>query len=70
MMTGNEKVRKENQALRNEIEELKENLQKLSQDVSSKIAGGMSPDRVQSIEFVSNQYDELVLFKDETKKQI
>ena len=31
-MTGNEKLRKENQSLRNEIAELKEKLQKISEE--------------------------------------
>ena len=37
-MTGNEKLRKENQSLRNEIAELKEKLQKISEEFSSKKA--------------------------------
>ena len=77
-MTGSEKLRKENQSLRNEIAELKEKLQKISEDFSSKEAlltkprteRKMSPEQAHSVEFVSSQYDDLVSFKVEATKQI
>ena len=77
-MTGNEKLRKENQSLRNEIAELKEKLQKISEEFSSKKAELTKPDaekkmsseRAHSLEFVSSKYDDLVAFKDEAVKQI
>ena len=77
-MTGNEKLRKENQSLRNEIAELKEKLQKISEEFSSKKAELTKPDAekkmssecAHSLEFVSSKYDDLVAFKDEAVKQI
>ena len=77
-MTGNEKLRKENQSLRNEIAELKEKLQKISEEFSSKKAELTKPDAekkmslegAHSLEFVSSKYDDLVAFKDEALKQI
>ena len=77
-MTGSEKLRKKNQSLRNEIAELKEKLQKISEDFSSKkveltkpqAEQKMSPERAHSVEFVSRKYDDLVAFKNETAKQI
>lgn len=77
-MTGNEKLRKENQSLRNEIAELKEKLQKISEEFSSKKAELTKPDAekkmssegANSLEFVSSKYDDLVAFKDEAVKQI
>ena len=78
-MSKTEKLRKENQDLRNEIAELKDELKKISEDLSSKkkkqhgrqsAEREMSPGRAQSVEFISSQYDELVLFKVEAQKQI
>ena len=77
-MTGNEKLRKENQSLQNEIAELKEKLQKISEEFSSKKAELTKPDAekkmssecAHSLEFVSSKYDDLVAFKDEALKQI
>ena len=48
-MTGNEKLRKENQSLRNEIAELKEKLQKISEEFSSKKAELTKPDAEKKI---------------------
>ena len=78
IMTGSEKLRKENQSLRNEVAELKEKLQKISEDISSKEAvltkprteRKMSPEQAHSVEFISGQYDDLVSFKVEATKQI
>jgi peptidoglycan hydrolase CwlO-like protein len=78
-MTRLETLQKENQALRNEIAELKESLQKVSKDLSLKMKSQhsrqidkkeMSPDRANSVEFMSSKYDELYSFKKEANKQI
>ena len=67
-MTRLETLQKENQALRNEIAVLKESLQKVSKDLSSKTKSQngrqtdkkeLSPDRANSVEFMSSKYDEL-----------
>ena len=77
-MAGNDKLRKENQALRKGIEELKNKLQlqKVSDDLSKNQHGRrhgereMSPGKEHSTEFVSSQYDDFSLFKVEAEKQI
>ena len=77
-MTGTEKLRKENQSLRNEIADLKAKLQKFSENVTKMEEQHgrradereMSPERVHSVEFVSQQYDVLTKFKVEVEKQI
>jgi prefoldin subunit 5 len=80
-MTRLESLQKENQALRSEIAELKESLQKVSKDLSSKTKTKsqngrqtdkkeLSPDRANSVEFMSSKYDELYSFKKEANKQI
>ena len=57
-MTGNDKLRKENQALRNyEIEELKNKIEKVSDDLSKNQHGrhperGLSPVLISSLEVV------------------
>ena len=76
-MTRLESLQKENQALRSEIAELKESLQKVSKDLSSKTKSQngrqtdkkeLSPDRANSVEFMSSKYDELYSFKKEANK--
>lgn len=74
-MTGADKLRKENQALRNEIEELTSKLQKVSDDLSKNQHGRhgereLSPGKAHSIEFMSSQYDNFIRFKEEAEKQI
>ena len=80
-MTGSDKLRKENQALRNEISYLQGKLEEISKDLAASkveqvedgghVAGReMSPGREQSIEFISSRYDQLVAFKKEAMTQI
>ena len=77
-MSGTEQLRKENQSLRNEIADLKEKMQKISENLSTmeeqhgrrRKEREMSPGRVHAIEFVSQQYDVLTKFKEEAARQI
>ena len=77
-MPGTDKLRKENQSLRNEIADLKAKLQKISENLAkTEEQHGrrpdereMSPGRVRSVEFVSQQYDVLSKFKVEAERQI
>ena len=69
-MTGTDKLRRENQALRNEIEELKSKLQKVSDDLSKNQHGGhaereLSPGKAHSVEFMSRQIQKLISRVDE-----
>ena len=71
-MSGTEKLRKENQSLRNEIADLKEKLQKISENLATMeeqhgrqlVEREMSLGRVHAVEFVSQQYDVLTKFKE------
>ena len=77
-MSGTEQLRKENQSLRNEIADLKEKMQKISENLSTmveqhgrrRVEREMSPGRVHAVEFVSQQYDMLTKFKEEAGRQI
>ena len=74
-MTGTEKLQKENQALHNEIEELKNKLQNVSDDLSKNQHGRhaeqeLSPGKAHLIEFISGQYDDFIPFKEEAEKRI
>lgn len=74
-MTGNDKLRKENQALCKEIEELKNKLQKVSDYLSKNQHGRhaereLSPGKAHSIEFMSSQYGNFIRFKVEADKKI
>ena len=68
-------MREENQTLGNEMEQLKIKLQKVSDDLSKNQHGGhaeweSSPDKAQSIELISGQYDDFIRFKEEAEKTI
>jgi small-conductance mechanosensitive channel len=76
-------LQKGNQALRDEVAELKANLLIVSEDLSSKSKSKakkqhgrqtekkiISPERARSVEFISSQYDELSQFKETAKRQI
>ena len=77
-MSAAEKLRKENQSLRNEIADLKEKMQKISENLSTmeeqhgrrSVEREMSPGRVHAVEFVSQQYDVLTKFKEEAERKI
>ena len=78
IITGTVKLRKENQLLRNEIADLKAKLQRISENLTKMEEQHgrrpdereMSPGRVHSVEFVSQQYDMLNKFKVEAERQI
>ena len=77
-MSGTEQLRKENQSLRNEIADVKEKMQKISENLSTmeeqhgrrRVEREMSRGRVRAVEFVSRQYDMLTKFKEEAMRQI
>ena len=61
--------------MRNEIEELKNKLQKVSDDLSKNQHGRhgereLSPGKAHSTEFISGKYDDFIRFKEEAEKQI
>lgn len=78
-MTGEKPLRKQNQAVRKEIEDLRVEIAKITKDLKSSRttqdgAGiterEMSPGRVRSVEFVSNQYDQLFAIEESAMLRI
>ena len=68
-MTGNEKLKKENQALRKEIQDLKNQLKKIiygmsqaQQQTGEKKTREMSPGKEHSVEFTFDQFDDFTSF--------
>jgi prefoldin subunit 5 len=79
MATATKALRKENEALKEEIQQIMTKLQHLEQKFDmKKEADGMaahkgkavSSDRAKSIEFISNEYDELAGFKTHAMKEL
>jgi predicted nuclease with TOPRIM domain len=76
------KLRKENQQLREEIEELQGNLKQITADLSKKNESLIeqdgrhasppttSTDKDKSLEFIRAQNDDLILFKNNTMKEL
>ena len=77
------KLRKENQQLREEIEELQGNLKQITADISKKNESVIEQDGrhasqstkstdkdIKSLEFISAQNDDLILFKNNTMKEL
>ena len=78
-MTGEKPLRKQNQAVRKEIEDLRVEIAKIIKDLKSSratqdgagaIEREMSPGRVRSVEFVSNQYDQLFAIEESAMLRI
>ena len=73
------KLRKENQQLKLEIAELQKKLEKVTDEISQRSdmtdqnglnarKPPLSPGKEKSVEYISDQYDELVSFKNNTLK--
>lgn len=78
-MATTAKLRKENQDLRKEIAGLQEKLEKLTQEISSKSSimveqegnhASQPSNKDKSIEFISAQYDDIILFKNNAIKEL
>ena len=75
-MTGTEKLRKENHALRREIQDLNNQLKEITdgtsqaQQQSGQKTREMSPRKEHSVEFMSDQFDDFTTFKSAATKQI
>ena len=76
-MTGTDKLRKENKELRKEVEYLKNQLKKFTDDMSQmqqqngkKKMREISPDKEHSVKFMSDQFDDFTSFKFAATKQI
>ncbi|CAB3985927.1 Hypothetical predicted protein [Paramuricea clavata] len=76
-MAATKRLRKENEELRNDISELQKKPDKITEEMSKindktdQIEGGhVAKDREKSIQFVSDQYDDLVSFKNNTNTDL
>jgi methyl-accepting chemotaxis protein len=76
-MAATKQLRKENEELRNDISELQQKLYKITEEMSKindktdQIEGGhVQKDQEKSIQFVSDQYDDLVSFKNNTNTEL
>ena len=73
MTNSEQKLRKANKELKDEVAELKVKLEKVLKELSERteecklnVGNGvevLSPDKTKSVEFVSDQYDDLIAFK-------
>ena len=73
MTNSEQKLRKANKELKNEVAELKVKLEKVLKELSERTEecklnvgnGGVvpSPDKTKTVKFVSDQYDDLIAFK-------
>jgi uncharacterized phage infection (PIP) family protein YhgE len=76
-MAATKQLRKENEELRNDISELQKKLDKITEEMSKindktdQIEGShVAKDQEKSIQFVSDQYDDLVSFKNNTNTEL
>ena len=76
-MAATKQLRKGNEELRNDISELQKKLDKVTEEMSKindkidQIEGShVAKDQEKSIQFVSDQYDNLVSFKNNTKTEL
>ena len=80
MTHSEQKLRKANKELKDEVAELKVKLEKVLKGLSERTEecklnvgnGGevLSPDKTKSVEFVSNQYDDLIAFEVRASKEL
>ena len=80
MTNSEQKLRKANKELKDEVAELKVKLAKVLKELSERteecklIVGNcgevLSPDKTKSVEFVSDQYDDLIAFKVSASKEL
>ena len=79
MANSEQKLRKANKELKDEVAELKVKLEKVLKELSDrteecKHVGNsgevLSPDKTKSVEFASDQYDDLIAFKVSTSKEL
>ena len=80
MTNSEKKLRKANKELKDEVAELKVKLEKVLKELSERTVecklnvgnGGevLSPDKTKSVEFVSDQYDDLIAFKASASKEL
>jgi methyl-accepting chemotaxis protein len=76
-MAATKQLRKENEELQNDISKLQKKLDKITEemlkinDKTDQIEGGhVAKDQEKSIQFVSDQYDDLVSFKNNTNTEL